>query len=73
MVNNATTYTIRSFDGWGAVYRSDHRVFEGDTGHCIDFVFEETGITHEKDCAFIANNERAAESLTEAKGARHPG
>jgi hypothetical protein len=66
-MNLGRYFTLRTFDGWGAVYLHDEKVFEGDEGHCIAFVFEQLEVTREQDDAHIADNERAAESLAEAK------
>ncbi len=66
MMSRPGKYKIRSFDGWGAVYDLGRKVYEGDTDHCIDFVFERVGVVHVGDDAFLADHGRAADTDKEA-------
>jgi hypothetical protein len=70
MSNYGTSYTIRSFDDWGAVYRHDEKVFESDPVACKDYVLAQTGVTVENEDAFIAENGQAAPTLLAARKAQ---
>lgn len=67
MSRSGSAFVIRTFDGWGAVYLMDDKVFEGDADHCIQFVLEHTGVRMQKDDAFIADEQCAAPTLAMAR------
>ena len=63
----ANNYSIRLFDGWGAVYHRDEKVYENDEDLCYAYVFDKVGIQVEKNDMHIYRLGQAAPTLVAAK------
>lgn len=70
MSRTGASFTIREFDGWGAVYatfENGERVYEGDAEACRKYVLEQTGVTIEPECGYLADNGFTAPDLQAAR------